>query len=243
MSEIAVALTQLMELQKKDTGLDMLRAKLRAIPAAEQEVSAELSEAKIKLNEHREQQKKLALKHKEAERNLAECEELTRKHQSELNQVKSNDAFKALLHEIEASKKRAGELETEILSALEALDAAAAQEKTLAAEFKAVEDKTKIRTNELQAEKLSRENSLAETEKERAAFAAGLDAELLEKYEHIRKQRNGLAVCIIKEHGGAGSCGGCNMALRPQSLLSARKKNAITQCDNCQRILFVTEAQ
>jgi len=243
MSEIAVALTQLMELQKKDSGADMLRAKLKTIPAAEQELADELETAKTELNGHREQHKKLAVKHKDLERQLKECEELIRKHQSELNQVKANDAFKALLCEIEEGKKRAGELETEILATLDALDASSIKEKALAADFKITEDKAKARTDALNVEKQGWASALADAEKERDAFAAGLDAELLEKYEHIRKQRNGIAVCIIKEHGGAGACGGCNMALRPQALLSARKKNALTQCDNCQRILFVSEAQ
>ncbi|HOX23399.1 MAG TPA: C4-type zinc ribbon domain-containing protein [Elusimicrobiales bacterium] len=243
MAEMAAALAQLLELQKKDTALDMLGAQLKAVPETEAELSEELETAKTELNAHREQQKKLALKHKELERELKECEQQTRKHQAELNQVKSNDAFKALLSEIEECKKRTGELESEIISALEALDAAAAQEKRLAAEFAAVESSAEAKLASLATEKNGLLAAHKAASEDRAAFSAGVDAELLSRYEHIRKQRAGLAVCAIKEHDGMGACSGCNMALRPQALVSARKKSALTQCDNCQRILFVPEAK
>lgn len=235
-------LHQLMELQKKDSGLDMLRARLKAIPAALKNLQDAISGEKTALDAHRENQKKLALRRKDLELELRECEEQTRKHQSELNQVKANDAFKALLTEIEEGKKRAGELETAILSAMEALDSTASEEKKLAADFAAFEKDFKTKADSLNTEKQGLESALQSGQEERDAFASGLDSSLTEKYEHIRRQR-GVAVCSIRDQGGNFACSGCNMTLRPQAVVAARKKDALTQCDSCQRILFAPETK
>lgn len=242
MMPAAEDLHHLIELQKKDSGLDMLRARLKAIPAELENLQDGLEEERGALDAHREAQKKLALSRKDLELELRECEEGTKKHQSELNQVKANDAFKALLTEIEEGKKRAGELETGILAAMEGLDASAAEEKKLAAEFAAFEKSFQTRAAALASEKQGLESALQSGQEERNAFAAGLDQSLVSKYEHIRKQR-GTAVCAVRDQGGNFACSGCNMSLRPQAVVAAKKKDAITQCDSCQRILFVPEAK
>lgn len=234
-------LHKLIELQKRDSGLDMLRARLKAIPEELEKLQDALDGERGALDAHRETQKKLALRRKDLELELRECEEQAAKHQSELNKVKANDAFKALLSEIEEGKKRAGELETEILAALEGLDSASTEEKKLAAEFASFEKNFKSKAGALAAEKQGLESALQSGQEERNAFASGLDQTLASKYEHIRKQR-GVAVCAVRGRDGNFACSGCNMSLRPQAVVSAKKKDAITQCDSCQRILFVPEA-
>ena len=160
---------------------------------------------------------KLQVEKKARELSIAEKEEEIRKHQRDLNMVKDNDAFKALLTEIETAKKRQDEIETEVLGLLEAIDKAAADEKLQRREVVKLEEEKNLRSRALEAEKKDCEAALETAKAGRAEAAAKISEEIAEKYEFVRAQRKGLAIVRVKEDkAGKISCGGCNMGLTAQ---------------------------
>ena len=223
----------LITLQTKDTAMDDLVRKIAAIPAEIRALEGAFGEKKNSMTAARDTLVKLQVEKKSRELSIAEKEEEIRKHHRDLNMIKDNDAFKALLSEIAGAKKQQDDIETEILGFLEAIDKAAAEDKRLQQEVKKIEEEKNLRIKDLEAAKT-----------ERAGFAAKISGEILEKYEFVRAQRKGLAIVRIKEDKtGKISCGGCNMGLTAQKIVDIKTPDALVFCDNCQRMIYLNQAQ
>ena len=234
----------LVQLQDKDKTLDDLRAQLEAVPGRTQALLDALEEKKSLLSAEKETLTTLQVTKKEKEIELTGKEELIRKHQVTLNQIKSNEAFKALLSELETAKKEQDELETKILETLDEVDTAFKKQKKTSQALKELEVKTQKDISELEAKKDSLETGIKSLESDRTAFCSQIDPDASSNYEHIRTQKKGLSVTAVKKRndkGGGSSCGGCNISLTPQCLVDLKKKDVIIICDNCQRIIYSGE--
>ena len=229
----------LIALQAQDTSLDDLARRIISIPEEILALNAAFEEKKNSMTAAKDALVKLQVEKKAGELSIAEKEEEIRKHQRDLNMVKDNDAFKALLTEIETAKKRQDEIETEVLGLLEAIDKAAADEKLQRREVVKLEEEKNLRSRALEAEKKDCEAALETAKAGRAEAAAKISEEIAEKYEFVRAQRKGLAIVRVKEDkAGKISCGGCNMGLTAQKIVDIKTTDALVFCDNCQRMIY-----
>jgi len=73
-----------------------------------------------------------------------------------------------------------------------------------------------------------------EVELKREQLAAKLDADLLGRYERIRRTRQGKAVSKVEQ----GSCQWCRVILTPRELQHVRISTELQTCSNCGRILY-----
>lgn len=231
----------LVDLQKKDTALAALAARAAAVPARIAALRKTFEEKKLAMNAARAAFLALQAKKKGIELNIAAAEESVRKHQRELNQVKDNNVFKALLSEIEHDKKVKDDLETEELGVLEEIDQASAQDKSIQNEVKAIEGtlNTEIAVLEAEGHKLAHDMELATAE--RTAAAAAITPDLVEKYEAIRAGKGSLAIAEAHEDPSNGklSCGGCHMSMTPQKMLDLKKHDTLTVCSDCRRLMYL----
>ncbi|MFA5162787.1 MAG: C4-type zinc ribbon domain-containing protein [Elusimicrobiales bacterium] len=242
MTDATQTLKILVELQRRDTQLDALSEKRAAVAPQTDGLKKQCSAKRAALDAHRENHKKLLLRGKELERSLSEKEAEIKKHQNELNQVKTNEAFRALQSEIERLKSQAGDAESEILANMDAVSASSAEEKKLAAAFSAEEAKTAALVAEAEragAEMDVRMSALSSARKEVLGPLEG--ASLVAKYAHLRSMRGGVAVCEAKASPSGAVCSGCNMRILPHTAVDLKKRGAVVVCDNCQRILYTAE--
>jgi predicted nucleic acid-binding Zn-ribbon protein len=231
----------LVDLQKKDTALAALTARVAEVPVKVAALRKTFEAKKLAMNTARAALTALQVKKKNVELSIAEADESVRKHQRELNQVKDNNVFKALLTEIEHDKKVKDDLETEELGLLEEIDQAAAQDKLIQGEVKVIEGtlNTEIAALEAEGHKLSHELELATAE--RAAAAAAITPDLVDKYEAIRAGKGSLAIAEAHEDptNGKLSCGGCHMSMTPQKMLDLKKHDTLTVCGDCRRLMYL----
>lgn len=230
----------LVELQEKDSKIDELLNQINLIPEQIQSLENDFEERKKNVELKKDEISKIHVLKKEKEMELLEKEEAIKKHQTELNMVKDNNAFKSLLLEIENAKKSKDEIETEILILMEEIDRKIGEEKKLQEDLKKLEETKNEKIRELEINKKNWEEKLAKLQEERKEYASKIEPSLLSKYEYIRQQRKGVAVVQIKEdhQNRVISCGGCNMALTPQTMINIKKKDIIVLCENCQRMIF-----
>jgi predicted nucleic acid-binding Zn-ribbon protein len=85
-----------------------------------------------------------------------------------------------------------------------------------------------------EAELARLQEEVAAFTKERAGRARRIEAGLLQSYARLLKSRGGLAVVPVKDS----NCGGCFVALTPQTHTEVRRGEALLTCANCQRILY-----
>lgn len=231
------ALQALVALQQKDKHLDAIQHEIDAVPPRIAALQADLEGEKKHMNDAKAKIMDLEKKKKSKEFDVAAQIEAARKHAGQLNDLKSNDAYKAMQSEIEKEKAKADDIETEILQIMEELDAAKAEEKAATAEFKKTEEFSKKDLEKLEAE-LSHAKGRFETAKvERDATAAAVGASELKVYNHIRSRGKPDAVVPIV----AGHCGSCQITLTPGLTLEVAKLKSLVTCESCQRILYKPE--
>ena len=230
----------LVELQARDRAVDDLAGKIASVPEEIGGINRAFEEKKDSMNAAKETLVRLQVEKKSKELGIAEKDEEIRKHQRDLNMVKENNAFKALLSEIETAKKAKDDIETEILGLMDDVDKAGIEDKKLQQEVKKLEEEKNRRVKELEAAKINFEAALEAARAARAEAAAKISEAVLEKYEFIRAQRKGLAIAHIKEDKtGHISCGGCNMGLTAQKIVDVKTHDALVFCDNCQRMIYL----
>lgn len=223
----------LLQLQQKDIVLDTFRNKLEQIPEQIEQIKTELETAHQQMSAAKEQLNKFQLQRKDKEAELEQIEAQIKKHQQELNQVKTNEAFKALLAEIEKAKVGKSKLEDDILAIMEVQDQKSKDRKKEEQEFKLKEAQWNTSTQQLEEEKKKVEEQSAAAETERETFVQEIPPEALEHYRRIRAGKRGAAIVQIKND----ACGGCNLRLPPHVVNEVMKGQELIYCESCQRIL------
>lgn len=230
----------LIAVQELDLSLDRLAADLSAVPVRKAAEEAAFEAKKGALAAAKAELTRLQVEKKNKELIAAEKEEEIRKHQRDLNQIKSNDAYKALENEIAFASREKDEAETAVLELLEKIDAASAAEKIEQTAVDALAASLKDRLAAIDAEGADIESRAAELRARREALLAGMPADLLERYGFLRGRLKGLAVSeAVGQPGGKLSCGGCHMQLRPQESVDLLKPEGFAVCGECQRLMYL----
>ncbi len=227
-------LKRLLDLQEIDLVIERLQKELEQIP-----LEIEGSRAKIKEAQAAFEGEKQKLTHNQVERKAKELEvsaqdEKVAKHEKELNSLKSNEAYKAMLGEIEAAKRKKVELEDEILNVMEQFDAITKELKAAEIESKKVQQELDAVIKGLEGKAAQLKGELDAEQKKREAFIPQVNKDLLIKYDFIRTKKKSSAVAQIK----GDSCGGCNTGLTQSAINEVRKGKDLVICESCSRILY-----
>lgn len=220
-------------------GLDEEVAKLRAAldrhPQLKEEAATRVAESRSQLEQHRERAATAQKERRELERQAEALGEQERKFQSQLPQVKKNEEYQALLHEIGSTKQRRSELETKILMTLEDEERIGVERKTIEGALATAEREMRERVTSIEAEEREERERLEALGQRRAAELDGLSAATRARYERIHTSRQGRAVVPIDKN----ACGGCYRALPPQILQEARRRDRILNCEGCGRLVLL----
>jgi predicted nucleic acid-binding Zn-ribbon protein len=151
--------------------------------------------------------------------------------------VKTNEQYKALLHEIQFAEKEIAATEDKILELMVNADA---RDK----EVKAAQAELKLEAAEIEKEKADARQRTAEDEKllaewraKRDQMRAGVSEDLLRHYERVSKFR-GSGISEVRDH----KCMACQVMLRPQIYNDVRTGQQTVVCDSCQRVLYFNPA-
>ncbi|MDR1523315.1 MAG: C4-type zinc ribbon domain-containing protein [Endomicrobium sp.] len=171
---------------------------------------------------------------KEKEAFLNSKEELISRHSLELNTVKSNEVYKALLLEIEKIKADKSIIEDEILQLMDTVDKEALVIKNLEKDFQDFDSKIKRDILEIESLIENKKKEIAIVEVDRQKQESKINKSIFLQYERLREGRDGIGLVLVDGE----SCGACGMVLRPQLINQAQKAQELVFCDNCSRILF-----
>ncbi|GAC1566321.1 MAG: hypothetical protein NVS3B14_07670 [Ktedonobacteraceae bacterium] len=132
---------------------------------------------------------------------------------------------------LRAQQSRQEEITLEVMDATETLQARA-QQKSEAMR------RAEVAWSEYNAASVVRggqlDNKRQEVQTRRNQFAASIDAELLKRYETLKRTRQGRAVSRVEQN----SCQWCRVILTPSELQRARASQDLQTCGNCGRILY-----
>lgn len=231
-------LTRLLDLQQIDLQVEKDRECEIEIPKQKRKFDADRKRLQAELEEQEARCQALKLEQKDAEGEIEQMRQQIGKYEQQLLAVKKNDEYQALLHEIDALKKKIDVKEERILNVMDELDEAQARlqedEKRIKNEEAELDRQCKLIDEEL-AEAVAEREQL---EAKRAPLEEEIDNELMKKYVRIRKsKRTGAAVVPLSGE----FCAGCNMAIRAQSINEILAGVKIHICPHCGRILYNPE--
>jgi predicted nucleic acid-binding Zn-ribbon protein len=231
---MAHPLEALLVLQEKDRKVAKLQREIRDIPMRKAEVETQLEKAKGRLAESREAQMQLTSDLKQLEIDVADHREKIEKYKNQQLEVKTNDQYRALLHEVAAEEASISDLEDLEIALMDKLDAAKKvveqHESELAEEEEGIKEEQEMLMERL-AEVQEDLESVVQT---REKMAANIDQALLMKYQRIFANKRDFAVVRVEN----GHCKGCNMRVPPQVVNDALNPAKLVACNYCGRMLI-----
>jgi predicted nucleic acid-binding Zn-ribbon protein len=228
-------LQELMILQDRDSRRQKLEKILAQIPRERASIEARIAAHRVSIEAARKAVTDLELKRKELEGLLSDLEDQILRYRNQQLQVKKNDEYQALTHEIELTEGKIGEAEGAEIQLLYDLDA----------ERERAQQTTKQLEEEISGERAQLER-LAEREKQVGGEIEGARAEveggrtgvsesLLRRYDQLSKTLGLPVVVPLVDQ----KCGGCHLRVSGGVNTEARKGNDIVSCDNCTRIIYI----
>ncbi|MDQ8183405.1 C4-type zinc ribbon domain-containing protein [Pelagicoccus sp. SDUM812005] len=234
---VSDALTKMLILQDRDMKLQQVEDALQTIPQDRRAAEARIAQIKADVEAARRRIKELETKGKTIETEMASIEAQIVKYKNQQLQVKKNEEYQALIHEIENAGKKISDLESDELEVLYELD----EERKRFAEAEAksrdeiaLEEKAIARLNEREGEV---RGELEAAREAKAKADAELDNPSRSKYTQVAR---GLKFPVIVELVGT-SCKGCHMKVSNAILSEVKAAKEITTCDNCGRVLYYAD--
>ncbi|MGH9571482.1 MAG: zinc ribbon domain-containing protein [Candidatus Angelobacter sp.] len=226
-------LEKLIELEKVDREITRLSDEVAALPKRVAAIEGQLADHRAAV-----EKAKAAIKNNEASRrkleaDIQEFQQKIIKYRGQSSSVKTNDEYRALMHEVEFAEKQISGCEDKILELMIALEM---EEKSL----KAAEAELKTEAAAVEKEKAEARTRTAEDEKQmkdldgkRGQLRAGVGDSALAHYDRVMRQRKS-AIAEAREQ----KCQACYVMVRPQTWQELTANEQIITCSSCGRILF-----
>jgi uncharacterized protein len=229
----------LIKLQDIDLHIYKLKAEAEERPKDIAVLKDELGSKKAGIKQAEDRIKTLQLKHKEKEIALDSKEGEIKKLEGQLYQIKTNKEYSAMINEIESRKADNSLLEEEIINLMDSVDQARSDLEGEKERFNRESNKIERQIKDIEKDISDIKSDITEFNKKRQGLLPLLDGKLLTEYERILSGRDGQALARVVN----GACGGCYMKLPPQVINEIRMKHSIIRCENCQRMLYISDEE
>ena len=230
----AINLGNLLRFQELDEKRLTLGQQLAAVPRDIAVVEARIAAEKSAIEAAKTEWHGFESKKKLLETEILGTEEQVAKYRNQQLQVRKNDEYQALTHEIETAQGQIGTLEEEEIRVMFSIDEAkqrfAAAEAVLKQNISSYE--AKIRTLRERGTQLAAELRAAQDTV--AAARADVPALQLRLYDRLA-EKPGHPVCVPII---AGKCGGCHLKVPTHIEVQARGGAELTTCDQCGRVVY-----
>ena len=230
----------LLDLQNVDHNLLDVRSRIAAVPQSIAEVEATVAAARAELAASKTAQLEAFKARKKYELDVESWKDKAKRYKDQSYQVKTNEAFKALQHEVQTAENEVTNAEDRLLEQMIASEEYDRRIKISEKLVKEAEEVGRVKRATIEAEQVVRMKALAVQEAERARVIAVIPEDLLDHYERIAKKHGGIAVAEVRGE----ICGACGVRIRPHVFqeLSRPGTEELIHCETCTRVLYYGEA-
>jgi len=228
---------KLLELQVADKEIRRLQDEVAALPKRVAVIEQKLAGTKAQLEKAQSAARGDETNRKKFEAAIKDLQARISKYRDQSLDVKTNEQYKALLHEIQFAEQEIRLNEDRILEVMVNVEA---REK----EVKAAEAELKAETAEIEKEKEDARRVTAEDQKKlsewntkRDGLRQGISEDILRQYERVAKFR-GTGLAEVRDH----KCMGCQVKLRPQTYNEVRNGEKVMICESCSRVYYFNPA-
>ena len=230
-------LQKLIELEKVDREAGRLTEEVAALPKRVAAIEEKLAEHKAAV-----EKAKASLKANEAGRRQLEADikgfqEKIVKYRSQSSSVKTNDEYRALMHEVEFAEKQISGCEDKILELMIALENEEKSLKTAEAQLKVEAVDVEKEKSEARVRTAEDEKLLAGLQEKRGQLRSSVNDSTLAHYDRLMRQRK-YAIAEAREQ----KCLACFVMIRPQTWQEIRTNEQMITCNSCGRIFYYDPA-
>src|SRR5579859_1990813 len=233
------AIPHLIELQRVDHLIAAVRAEIEAFPKRIREADAKLSGARAAVAAAKEGLVNSQKERKKFELDVQQWKDRAKKYRDQSGAVKTNEAYKALQHEIANAEAEVAKAEDRQLEIMMGGEDSERRVKSAEAALKQAEQAIAGERKEIEAQQAAKKKALAAAVAERERALAPIAEYLRVLYERIAKRHHGIALAEARD----GQCRGCGMRVLPHILqqLLQDANDELFRCESCGLILYSLE--
>ncbi len=233
------AIPRLLELQTVDQHIAALRTELDSFPKRLREADLKLTGARNVVAAAREAHTHSLTDRKKFELDVQQWKERARKYREQSGAVKTNEAYKALQHEITNAEAEVAKAEDRQLEIMMAGEDSERRVKSAEAALKEAEQSIAAERKEIETLQATKKKALDAAIAERERAVAPVPEDLRELYTRIAKRHHGVALAEARD----GQCRGCGMRVLPHILqqLLQDANEELFRCESCGLILYSLE--
>src|ERR1700719_4378212 len=204
-------LKYLIELQAVDLRLIEIRERMSRFPKRLAELEGRVNTARQQITTAKDALTSSLKDRKTYEMDVEQWKERAKKYRSQSGEVKTNEAYKALQHEIQNAESEVSKAEDRLLDRMVAGEEYERQLKAAEIAVTQVEGAAHLERQQIQAEYNAAQKELTDAEAVRARAVAAVPEDLVDHYERIAKRHGGIALAEVRGEG----CGQCGVHIRP----------------------------
>jgi uncharacterized protein len=233
------AIGQLQQLQVLDQSIASLQSDLASLPKRMRDADAKLNGARTALANAKVVQAQALGERKKFELDVEQWKERAKKYRAQSASVKTNEAYKALQHEIATAEAEAAKGEDLVLNQMMAIEEAEGRTRYFDADLKEAERGMAAEKKIIEAQYGDEKKRLEAALASRDQLASRIPEGLLELYTRISKRLPGSVLAEVRDH----QCKGCGMRVLPHTiqLLKNDVDEEVFRCETCGRILYTLE--
>ena len=229
------SLEHLIRLQQLETDAGERKRRLADLPARVAGAEAAVAAAKAARDAVAAQVAENTAARRVADKELGVVQGRLTKYKDQLMEVKTNKEYTTMQHEIATAEEGVRTFEDQILTFMLQADELATALKAADAAVAAEERKAAGVRGEAETERGRLDTELAGLTATRASIEKLMSPEYVRLFNDGVATRRGVAVSPIRD----GHCQACQVTVRPQQIMQARKGDDIVLCESCKRILYV----
>jgi len=233
------AIPHLIELQRVDQQIAALRAELDSFPKRIRETDLKLGGARAAVAAAKEAHSLIVAERKKFEFEVQQWKDRARKYRDQSGAVKTNEAYRALQHEIATAEAEVAKTEDRQLDVMMNAEEVERRLKIAESRLKEAEQSAAVERKEIDAQGAERKKRLEAANAEREKIIAPVPEEVRELYARIAKRHNGTAMAEARD----GQCRGCGMRVLPHTLQELRTETSeeVFRCESCGLIMYTLE--
>ncbi len=226
-------LDKLWELQKILSELADRERRLTVKPDDFAEIDQQYSGARAESARLEEKLEVLGKERRKLDGELQMEQELLKKYQGQLMQVKNQQQYSAAWKEIDVTRKKVKEIEEADLAKMAEIDEAQKQLDALLEQNAGLEAQYKKAHADWQDSLQHVRDEIAGIRAKSKDIEKGIPPGLLRQFQRIHEQRQGVAVAMME----GDACSECRFRVRSQAAIEILRGEIVT-CEGCRRILY-----
>jgi uncharacterized protein len=232
-------LQSLLQLQNLDLRAGEVRARLARFPKKIADLDQRVAAAKAEVDSSKLAELTAVKERKKYELDVEQWKERVRKYKEQGSQVKTNEAYRALQHEIDLAEQEIAKAEDRLLEKMVAGEEYDRRIRASEKSLKEIEAAAKAERARIESDQGAADRELGELNAERQRAVAQIPENILDNYTRIAKKHDGLALAEIREE----RCSACGMMIRPHVIQEIRRagEEELFHCETCTRILYILE--